>query len=277
MTAARVRKLLAVALAYYVRARLGLELSLVADSVTPLWPPTGIAVAAFVVLGRWVWPAVAVAAFAVNLPLSDSVFAALATAAGNTLAPLAAALLLQRLGFRRQLDRQRDALAIIVAALSCTLISATIGSGALALSDAIPRERLPTAWAVWWTGDTMGVLAVTPFLLSLLLFRELPPLAGGSGSSSRRSSSSWFSRHDVGGPVAAGALPGAPRRGLGGLAAAAAGRRTGGPPRVPHRHVDRYRPIRSLPGPAAPGADPHTARLQRLRRPDVLRAGCPGQ
>jgi serine phosphatase RsbU (regulator of sigma subunit)/integral membrane sensor domain MASE1/anti-sigma regulatory factor (Ser/Thr protein kinase) len=175
-TSERVRWCLAVALAYYVLARLGLELSLVADSVTPLWPPTGIAVAAFVVLGRWVWPAVAVAALAVNLPLSDSVFAALATAAGNTLAPLAAALLLQRLGFRRQLDRQQDALAIIVAALSCTLISATIGSGALALSDAIPRERLPTAFAVWWTGDTMGILAVTPFLLSLLLFRELPPL-----------------------------------------------------------------------------------------------------
>jgi len=174
-TSERVRWCIAVALAYYVLALLGLELSLVADSVTPLWPPTGIAVAAFVVLGRWVWPVVAVTAFLVNVQLGVGVLTALATAAGNTLAPLAAALLLQRLGFRRQLDRLRDALAIVGAAVSCTLISATIGSGALALSDAIPREDLPTAWAVWWTGDTMGILAVTPFLLSLLLFRELPP------------------------------------------------------------------------------------------------------
>ncbi|HEX6056337.1 MAG TPA: SpoIIE family protein phosphatase [Intrasporangium sp.] len=173
-TSERVRWGIAVALAYYVLARLGLQLSLVADSVTPLWPPTGIAVAAFVVLGRWVWPAVALSALAVNVQLDGGVLPAIATAAGNTLAPLAAALLLERLDFRRQLDRQRDALAIVVAALSCSLISATIGSSALALSDTIPMEHLPTAWAVWWTGDTMGVLAVTPFLLSLLLFHELP-------------------------------------------------------------------------------------------------------
>ena len=170
----RVRWSIAVALAYYVLARFGLNLSLVDDNVTPLWPPTGIALAAFVVLGRWVWPAVAVAALAVNVPVSDGLFAAVATAAGNTLAPLAASLLLQRLGFRRQLDRQRDALALVGAALSCTLISATIGSAALALSETIPPADLATAWAVWWTGDTMGILAVTPFLLSLLLFGELP-------------------------------------------------------------------------------------------------------
>jgi serine phosphatase RsbU (regulator of sigma subunit)/integral membrane sensor domain MASE1/anti-sigma regulatory factor (Ser/Thr protein kinase) len=131
-------------------------------------------VAAFVVLGRWVWPAVAVSALVVNLQLDVGVLPAIATAAGNTLAPLAAALLLERVGFRRQLDRQRDAVAIVAAALGCTPISATIGSSALVLSGAIPREQLPGAWAVWWTGDTMGILAVTPFLLSLLLFRELP-------------------------------------------------------------------------------------------------------
>ncbi|HEX5967221.1 MAG TPA: SpoIIE family protein phosphatase [Intrasporangium sp.] len=170
----RVRWGIAVALAYYLLARLGLELSLIADNVTPLWAPSGIAVAALIVLGRWVWPAVAVSAFVVNVQLGDGVLPALATAAGNTLAPVAAALLLERLGFRRQLDRQRDALALVGAALSCTFISATIGSTALALSDTIPMAQLPTAWAVWWTGDTMGILAVTPFLLSLLLFRELP-------------------------------------------------------------------------------------------------------
>ena len=97
-TSERVRWCLAVALAYYVLARLGLELSLVADSVTPLWPPTGIAVAAFVVLGAaGCGRRSPSAALAVNVQLSDGVLAAFATAAGNTLAPFAAALLLQRL------------------------------------------------------------------------------------------------------------------------------------------------------------------------------------
>ncbi len=167
--------LVLVAVAYYVGARVGLTLSLVERNVTPLWPPTGIALAAFVVGGRSLWPGVAVAACAVNLPISEGVVAAGVTAAGNTLAPLAAAYLLDRVGFRRQLDRRRDALAIVfLAALGSTLISATIGAGTLVLSGAIGSDRLVTAWAVWWTGDAMGILTVAPFLLCLPLFRELP-------------------------------------------------------------------------------------------------------
>jgi serine phosphatase RsbU (regulator of sigma subunit)/anti-sigma regulatory factor (Ser/Thr protein kinase) len=182
MTAARLRKLLVVALAYYVGAQLGLTLSLVGDIVTPLWPPTGIAVAAFVLWGRQLWPAVAVAAFAVNAPnfaldapLGTALVSALVTSAGNTVAPLAAAILLERVGFRRQLDRLRDALSIVLlAALASMLLSATIGTAALLLAGTIDARSIPSAWIVWWTGDAMGVLAVTPFLLSLPLFRELP-------------------------------------------------------------------------------------------------------
>src|SRR5688572_3483657 len=167
--------LVLVGLAYYAGARLGLTLSLVERNVTPLWPPTGIAVAAFVLVGRSLWPGVAVAAFLVNLPISEGPLAAAVTAAGNTLAPLVAALLLERVGFRRQLDRRQDALAIVfLGALSSTLVSATIGAGTLVVSGAIDSDRLFSAWAVWWTGDAMGVLAIAPFLLCLPLFRELP-------------------------------------------------------------------------------------------------------
>jgi serine phosphatase RsbU (regulator of sigma subunit)/integral membrane sensor domain MASE1/anti-sigma regulatory factor (Ser/Thr protein kinase) len=163
-----------VAVAYYLGARVGLSLSLVERNVTPLWPPTGIALAAFLLIGRRVWPAVAVAALAVNLPLNDAVAPAVLTAVGNTLAPLLAAVLLQRVGFRRQLDRGRDALALVfLAALGSMLVSATIGTAALVLSGAITSDRIVPAWAVWWTGDAMGVLAVAPFLLCLPLFREL--------------------------------------------------------------------------------------------------------
>lgn len=167
--------LLLVGIAYYVGARAGLTLSLVERNVTPLWPPTGIAVAAFVLVGRSLWPGVAVAAFAVNLPISEGTLAAATTALGNTLAPLLAAVLLERVGFRRQLDRRRDALAIVfLGALASTVVSATIGAGTLVVSGAIGSDRLVSAWAVWWTGDAMGILTIAPFLLCLPLYVELP-------------------------------------------------------------------------------------------------------
>ena len=164
-----------VAVSYYLGARVGLTLSLVEQNVTPLWPPTGIAVAAFLLGGRSLWPAVTVAAFAVNLPISEGVLAAAVTAVGNTLAPLVAVVLLERVGFRRQLDRRRDALSIVfLGALASMLVSATIGAVTLVASGAIASDELTGAWAVWWAGDAMGVLTVTPFLLCLPLFRELP-------------------------------------------------------------------------------------------------------
>jgi integral membrane sensor domain MASE1 len=174
-TSTRALRLVGIAVAYYLGARLGLNLPLVGNDVTPLWPPTGIAVATLLVAGRSYWPAVAVAALAVNLPISATPLAAAVTAVGNTLAPVVAVTLLNRVGFRRQLDRQRDAMAIVfLGALGSMLISATIGSVTLVASGAISVQQLPTAMAVWWTGDAMGVLVVAPFLLCLPLFWEQP-------------------------------------------------------------------------------------------------------
>src|SRR5437773_808654 len=58
-----------VALAYYVSARLGLRLAIVRDQVTPLCPPTGIAVAALLMLGPRDWPGITIVAFAVDAPI----------------------------------------------------------------------------------------------------------------------------------------------------------------------------------------------------------------
>jgi integral membrane sensor domain MASE1/anti-sigma regulatory factor (Ser/Thr protein kinase) len=167
--------LLLVAVAYYAAAKLGLRLALVGRNITPIWPPTGIAVVAFILLGRSVWPGVALAAFAVNLPITTNGLAAAATAAGNTLAPLVAATLLSKVGFHRQIDRLRDATAIVfVGALLTMTISASVGTGTLVASGALPVHELPASWAVWWAGDAMGVLVVTPFVLSLVLPRHRP-------------------------------------------------------------------------------------------------------
>jgi serine phosphatase RsbU (regulator of sigma subunit)/integral membrane sensor domain MASE1/anti-sigma regulatory factor (Ser/Thr protein kinase) len=166
-----------VGLAYYLAARLSLRLALVEENITPLWPPSGIAVVAFYGLGRRAWPAIAVAAFLVNAPISNSTLAALGVAAGNTVAPLVSALLLRRVDFRPQLDRRRDAVALVVlGALGSMLLSATIGSFVLVAADAVPAREFLSSWSVWWAGDAMGVLAIAPFLWSVLLFRPRAPV-----------------------------------------------------------------------------------------------------
>ena len=157
-----------VALTYYVAGEIGLRLSLVGHSVTPLWPPTGVAVVALLALGSRTWPAVTIAAVAINVPLGPTVPAALLIAVGNTVAPLAAVALLKAVQFRIDLARVRDAAALVLlGALAAMAISATVGTLALLWSGAIAGHHFAGAWSVWWTGDAMGVLIVAPFLWSL--------------------------------------------------------------------------------------------------------------
>src|SRR4029077_16088252 len=81
----------------------------------------------------------------------------------------------KRAGFRPELDRLRDAVAIIVlGALVAMTISATAGTSVLVLSGAVPTTSFASTWAVWWTGDAMGVLLVAPFLLSMLSTTRSP-------------------------------------------------------------------------------------------------------
>jgi signal transduction histidine kinase len=85
---------------------------------------------------------------------------------------LLAATLLRRVGFHLSLDRERDAAAIVfLAALGSMLVSASIGASTLVAAGVVPPNDFWVTWSVWWTGDAMGVLVFTPFLL---MFR-LPP------------------------------------------------------------------------------------------------------
>ncbi|MER5893436.1 MASE1 domain-containing protein [Streptomyces sp. NPDC001876] len=170
--------ILAVAALYYATARLGLLQQLVRGQVTPLWPPTGIAVAALLLFGVRVWPGIAVGALAVNIFIGPSVPSVVAIVVGNTLAPICSYLLLTRAGFRNDLDRLQDALALVfLGALAPMLISATMGSSTLVLSGALPAGGFWPTWSVWWTGDAMGVLIVTPFLL-VVRWARWPPAVG---------------------------------------------------------------------------------------------------
>nr|WP_202884580.1 MASE1 domain-containing protein [Actinopolymorpha cephalotaxi] len=160
-------QILVVAAAFYGTAQLGLMVGLVDGQISPFWPPTGIALVGLLLFGPRVWPGVLLGAL-IQEGTHDPAAAALPTAAGTTLACLTAYWALRKVGFRTELDRLRDALALVfLAAFGGMLISSTIGTVvriAVGLSE--PSYFLPT-WLTWWTGDAMGILIVAPLLLTL--------------------------------------------------------------------------------------------------------------
>jgi len=161
--------------AYVAAAKLGIELPVAQGVITPVWAPTGIALAGLLLLGRNLWPAVAVGAFVANATSGASIAEAAGISVGNTLEAVVGATLLLRADIRPALDRVRDVFALaVLGALASPLVAASNGVGVLSLSGKL--HHAGTSWLLWWIGDGMGALIVTPLLLvaSTRPWREFP-------------------------------------------------------------------------------------------------------
>jgi signal transduction histidine kinase len=155
-----------VAAVYYGGAKLGLSLAVAHGVITPVWPPTGIAIAALLLLGPRFWPAVAIGAFAGNATSGVSLGVAAAIAVGNTLEALVAVYLLRWAGFRRTFERVRDVLAFaLLGALASAAVAATNGVTVLAIAGSDAASPYGSRWLLWWLGDATGALLVAPLIL----------------------------------------------------------------------------------------------------------------
>ena len=109
--------------------------------------------------------------------------AAVGLACGNTLAALTGAFLLKRMAnFDVSLSRLRDVLMLIgYGALVSTMVSASIGVTVLFATHVHPWSGIGFAWLIYWLGDAMGILLMTPLLLTL------PTCCDGTGEPDSRS------------------------------------------------------------------------------------------
>ena len=160
----------AVAGAYVAAAAVGFRLAFVAEQITTVWAPTGIALAVLLAGGLRLWPAIWVGALVANASSAAPVWTAFFIATGNTLEAVAAVWWLRRLsdfepGFRRVADVVAF---VVIAAAACTAISATIGVATLCVAAVQPWERFPALWFDWWLGDALGALVVAPVILTAL-------------------------------------------------------------------------------------------------------------
>jgi diguanylate cyclase (GGDEF)-like protein len=168
-------RLALVCAAYFGLAKAGLAFAFENQSVTAIWPPTGLALAAVLIWGFRMWPGIAAGAFLANITTAGSVPTVMAIATGNTLEALVGAYLLLRVAhFRPSLERVRDVLALVLfGAVLSTMISATIGVASLSASGLVPDGQLASTWRVWWFGDVGGDLLFAPVLLILASWPHL--------------------------------------------------------------------------------------------------------
>ena len=174
---------------YYGAARLGLQLQFEATQATPIWPPSGIALAVLLLFGRRLSAGVFLGAFLANLtdflakstaaePLATGdlipylaqhigqVGASAGIGLGNMLeAVVGARLIGGKLGSSELSEDVRHVMTFVGAAAGSCAIASTIGVASLFAASEVPADEISTAWLTWWFGDTAGILVLTPFIL----------------------------------------------------------------------------------------------------------------
>src|SRR5437588_3787386 len=156
----------ALTLIYLVAGKLSLLLAFVHKSASPVWPAAGIALAALLVLGYRVWPAIFVGAFLVNVTTAGSVATSLAVASGNTLEAVCGAWLVNRLtGGTTVFDRPQGVFKFGLAAVVSTVIGPAFGVTSLALAGFADWANYGPIWLTWWLGDTTGDLLIAPLVI----------------------------------------------------------------------------------------------------------------
>ncbi len=160
-------ELAAITVLYVAVAKLSLTFASVNPSATPIWPTTGYALAAVLLLGYRIWPALFIGAFVVNVLTAGSFYTSLGIGAGNTLEAIVAGYILNRWADGRNAFGTPSGVAkfTLVCFASGTVISATMGVGSLSLGGYAPWRDFGSIWTTWWMGDSTGALVITPAIV----------------------------------------------------------------------------------------------------------------
>jgi signal transduction histidine kinase len=159
-------KILILAIIYHLAARLGLQMAYVQPNTSPVWPPTGIAIAALLLFGYNLWPGVSMGVLLGSLLTGAPLNLALGMMLGNTLEALVIVYCLQRFAdFRSDINRVQDVIRLLGISFLGTMISATFGTMTLMLTGLGGWEFFQIIWVTWWIGDLLGALVVAPVLL----------------------------------------------------------------------------------------------------------------
>ena len=165
-----------VAFAYFIAGKFGERWATPNHSVTAIWLPAGLSLAAILLRGHRVWPGTFAGAFLLSISITGLASISMCLALSNTMEALLGAYLVNKFASGiGAFFRAQDALRFVVfAAMMAPALCATFGVGLLCLGGLAKFSDLPMLWVVWWVGDMLGVLFLTPFLVLLLGHKHDP-------------------------------------------------------------------------------------------------------
>jgi len=163
----RVLEPIGIGVAYFAAAKVGLMLASINPSATPIWPPTGLALAAVMLWGYRVCPAIFAAALLANATTAGSIYTSSLIACGNTLECLVGGYLVHRWsGGRATFDTPAGVTRFALISLAAaTPISASIGVGSLLVGGFADMSHAGAIWTTWWLGDLAGALVIAPVIV----------------------------------------------------------------------------------------------------------------
>ncbi len=172
----RLALLAGVAVLYFLVARFSLNLDFANSNASPIWPPSGLALAAMLLWGKRSAPGIWLGAFLANvaafldtpdMPGSMAVLASALIACGNLGEAVLGRALILRLRGRAELDSPVDVYVFACVTLVSALVSMGVGCGTLLTLGLVKAELGSVVAFTWWLGDVTGMLVLTPLLLWL--------------------------------------------------------------------------------------------------------------
>ncbi|MEO1050010.1 MAG: MASE1 domain-containing protein [Bacteroidota bacterium] len=171
-------KIILVAVLYYVSARIGFSyLSFEDTSTTAIWPPSGIAFALMLLMGRRIWPGIAIGALITNTygyfmagqgqNISNVILTSTMTAGAISLEILIGFALYNKLiKSESAFSNANDTFRFLFIALFMSFVGSAVGSATIIFTEIIPNANFAEVWFTWCMGDAVGILLFTPLILA---------------------------------------------------------------------------------------------------------------
>ncbi|HEX7707992.1 MAG TPA: ATP-binding protein [Thermoanaerobaculia bacterium] len=155
--------------AYLFIAQFGLLWATAKGAASPVFPAVGVALAALLLWGRNLWPAVFIGrllAFWIVPSVDQPFWMVLVVSGGNALTAFAGAWVLQKAHFDPAMRRLRDVAWFLVwGAVGSSAIGATVGAAAVTLASGSTFSQFAIIWTTWWSSNVGGTIVVAPLIL----------------------------------------------------------------------------------------------------------------